>query len=71
MDRGTWWVTVHWVAKSLTRLSDFHFHFSGMLGFIHMVSLNIMFLIVCEIFAHKRFCWLIRKNEILFRDCDL
>ena len=22
MDRGAWWVTVHWVAKSQTRLSD-------------------------------------------------
>ena len=22
MDRGAWWATVHWVAKSLTRLSD-------------------------------------------------
>ena len=27
MDRGTWKVTVHGVAKSWTRLSDFHFHF--------------------------------------------
>ena len=23
MDGGTWWATVHWVAKSRTRLSDF------------------------------------------------
>ena len=22
MDRGAWWATVHWVAKSRTRLSD-------------------------------------------------
>ena len=22
MDRGAWWATVHWVAKSQTRLSD-------------------------------------------------
>ena len=27
MDRGAWWVTVHGVAQSWTRLSDFHFHF--------------------------------------------
>ena len=26
MDRGTWWATVHTVAKSRTRLSDFTFH---------------------------------------------
>ena len=25
MDRGAWWVTVHGVAKSRKRLSDFHF----------------------------------------------
>ena len=28
MDRGAWWATVPGVAKSQTRLSDFHFHFS-------------------------------------------
>ena len=27
MDRGAWWVTVHGVAKSRTRLSDFTFNF--------------------------------------------
>ena len=27
MDRGAWWATVHRVAKSLTRLSDFTFTF--------------------------------------------
>ena len=26
MDRGAWWAVVHGVAKSQTRLSDFHFH---------------------------------------------
>ena len=25
MDRGSWWATVHGVAKSQTQLSDFHF----------------------------------------------
>ena len=24
MDRGAWWATIHGVAKSWTRLSDFH-----------------------------------------------
>ena len=28
MDRGAWQATVHGVAKSQTRLSDYHFHFS-------------------------------------------
>ena len=27
MDRGAWWATVHGVAKSRTRLSDFAFTF--------------------------------------------
>ena len=27
MDRGTWWATVHRVAKSQTGLSDQQFHF--------------------------------------------
>ena len=27
MDRGSWWATVHGVAKSQTQLSDFHFPF--------------------------------------------
>ena len=28
MDGGAWWATVHWVAKSWTRLSDFTFTFT-------------------------------------------
>ena len=28
VDRGAWWAAVHGVAKSRTRLSDSHFHFS-------------------------------------------
>ena len=26
MDRGTWWATIHGVAKSQTRLSDLNMH---------------------------------------------
>ena len=29
MDRGAWWATVHRVAKSQTRLSDFTFTFNN------------------------------------------
>ena len=29
MDRGAWWATVHWIAKSRTRLSDFTFTFTN------------------------------------------
>ena len=28
MDRGTWWATVHGIAKSLAQVRDEHFHFS-------------------------------------------
>ena len=31
MDRGAWKAAVHGVAKSRTRLSDFHFHFIWLL----------------------------------------
>ena len=30
MDRGAWWATVHGVAKSRTRLSDFTFTFPSL-----------------------------------------
>ena len=32
MDRGAWWATVHGVAKSRTRLSDFTFTFTLVVG---------------------------------------
>ena len=35
MERGAWWATIHGVAKSRTRLSDFTFTFlSLIMGFI-------------------------------------
>ena len=35
MDRGAWWATVHKVAKSRTRLSDFTFFLSFLMGRIN------------------------------------
>ena len=36
MDRGPWWATVHRVAKSRTRLTDFTFFLKGLkTGFKH------------------------------------
>ena len=32
MNRGAWWAIVHRIAKSWTRLSDFHFYLSVPLG---------------------------------------
>ena len=40
MDRGAWWATVHGVAKSWTRLSNF----SSNLCWIHWLGLNFLFL---------------------------
>ena len=41
MDGGAWWAIVHGVAKSRTRLSDFHFHFLS-LDFFFMVTVNVI-----------------------------
>ena len=38
MNRGAWWVTVHRVTKSQTRLSNYHFHFQ-MLSWTSEVAL--------------------------------
>ena len=36
MDRGAWWATVHGVAKSQTRLNDFHtLIIAGLFGEMH------------------------------------
>ena len=35
MDREAWWATVHGVAKSGTRLSDWHFHFYNLVVAMH------------------------------------
>ena len=39
MDRGAWWATVHWVAKSRTQLGNFtgpSFYFNLILQFISL-----------------------------------
>ena len=38
MDRGAWWATVHGVAKSQTRLSDFTFTF--MTRYVYMCAIE-------------------------------
>ena len=35
MDRGAWWATVHGVAKSWTRLTDFTFTFFLLYNYHH------------------------------------
>ena len=37
MDRGTWWATVHGVAKNQTHLSEFHFHFFHFSEYVSML----------------------------------
>ena len=43
MDRGAWWATVCGVAKSLTGLSNEHFHFQG-----DMTSKNAMWVLMLD-----------------------
>ena len=38
MDREAWQATVHGVAKSQTRLSDFHFHFNTIHDWASLVA---------------------------------
>ena len=38
MDRGAWWATVHGVAKSRTRLSDFIFTFAFQISKLNEVG---------------------------------
>ena len=45
MDRGAWWATVHGVAKSRTRLSDF----TSLQCFFHWTVSNKSFLQECEL----------------------
>ena len=37
MDGGAWWAAVHGVAKSQTRLRDFHFHCQYFIVYIHHI----------------------------------
>ena len=48
MDRGAWWATVHGVAKSLTGLSNEHFHFQG-----DMTSKNAMWVLMLDPVAEE------------------
>ena len=43
MDRGGWWATVHGVAKSQTRLSDFTFTFNINIHLLHNFWQNLVF----------------------------
>ena len=37
IDREAWHVAVHRVAKSQTRLNDFHFHFEGLMTLLKSI----------------------------------
>ena len=39
MDRGAWWATVHGVAKSQTRLSNFIFTFTTLGNIYHVFGI--------------------------------
>ena len=50
MDGGAWWVTVHGVTKSRTRLSDFTF--TQPVNRLHFLLFEIDY---CSLFDHKSF----------------
>ena len=52
MDRGAWWATVYGVAKSQTRPSNVHFHFSGCLSFQPTFVLRGPFPDICWLWGH-------------------
>ena len=67
MDGGAWWATVHGVAKSRTRLSDFTFTFTLYLVVrsFQMVILNITSR--GSILSTNNFSWNIQKDEEIQR----
>ena len=54
MDRGAWWVAVHGIAKSQTRLSNQHFHFSRVSGLLDVVYMNSQALRLSTKSAHSK-----------------
>ena len=49
MDRGTWWTTVHGVAKSQTLLRDWNFHIHGGGGLIAKSCLTLVSPMDCSL----------------------
>ena len=52
-DRGAWWVTVHGVAKSWTRLNDFHFFNGQFVPFIFLMFVNFLLPFSSVQFSHS------------------
>ena len=46
MDRGAWWATVHGVAKSWTRLSDFHLTGGDPESYVRLWLVHIVVIVV-------------------------
>ena len=72
MDAGTWWATVHGVAKSRTRLSDFTLTFQGgdQTAFsdrpaTHSPILSLLFTFLSDVSAVSISCLWVVGREIL------
>ena len=55
MDRRAWWATVHGVAKSWTRLSDFTFTFFGFSDFAHLEVVKIWYYVFSQKLCSTQF----------------
>ena len=62
MDRGVWQATVHGVTKSRTRLSDFHFHWTGVVS-KGPVGVSDVY-IPCIMWSKKCLRWAIRGVDM-------
>ena len=62
MDGGVWWVTLHGVAKSRTRLSDFT-------SLTTVITRNAFVIVKANMSVFKQFlCMVIRPAEIINKD---
>ena len=69
MDRGSWWATVHGVAKSRTRLSDFtsvHFRSNYLVSAVvnHVLTMCI-YLIYLHLEKNKVFSWTVYFDYLI------
>ena len=68
MDRGAWWATVHWVAKSQTWLKRLSTHADGILKSSDMTLLTKVHMVKAMVFPvvmHRRKNWTLKKAKCL------
>ena len=63
MDGGTWWATVHGVAKSQIRLSDFTF--LSEMKMMHFAKGHLFGLLLCFVDYEHSYCYNIPEQVFL------